>query len=128
LTVAVAELATFLMVERQIGMLWTLGIALTTAVLGSFLVRRAGGSVLRELRQKMAAGVLPGRELTHGAAVLVAGALLISPGFLTDTIGFLLLIRPVRDAIHRRIVDRYRDRVTVSGLGQSPIIDVESWE
>jgi UPF0716 protein FxsA len=129
IVVAVAELGTFLAVESRIGLLPTLGIALFTAVLGSFLVRRAGASVLRDLRREIGAGVLPGRQLTHGASILVAGALLISPGFLTDTIGFTLLIPAVRDLIHRSIVNHYQDRVSITTMGGSgEIIDVESWE
>jgi UPF0716 protein FxsA len=87
--IALAEMATFFWVESRIGLLWALGIAVTTAIVGSFLVRRAGLAVLRRLRDRVTSGQLPGRELSDGAAVLVSGAFLISPGFLTDIAGFL---------------------------------------
>lgn len=132
--VALAELATFMAVEAQIGLGATLLIALATAVLGSALVRRAGMSVWADFRRRMAEGGLPTRELSHGAAILVAGALLISPGFLTDTIGFLLLIPAVRDQIHRIVSKRLQGRVTVitssyTARADDPtIIDAEGWE
>ena len=111
--VAIAEMATFFWVESRIGLGWALGLALATAIVGSYLVRRAGLSVWARLRGKVNEGQLPGRELSDGAAILVAGAFLISPGFLTDTLGFLLLVPAVREAIHRSITRRFSSRVTV---------------
>ena len=110
--VALAEMAAFIWVGSVIGFGWALGIALVTAVLGSILVRRAGISVWGRFRGKANEGVLPGRELSDGAAILVSGAFLISPGFITDTLGFLLLIPAVRDVIYRNITKR------LSGSGQ----------
>lgn len=132
--VALLEIMTFLWVGSQIGLGWALGIALTTALIGSALVRRAGVSVLRQIRVRLDQGGLPGRELSHGAAILVAGALLISPGFITDVVGFTLLVPRVRDMIHRTVVRRFKGRVRVvsSGFGGSDengdVIDVEGWE
>lgn len=134
--IALAEMATFFWVESRIGLGWALGLALTTALIGSVLVRRAGGSVFRAIRSKAEQGKLPGRELTHGAAILVAGAFLISPGFITDTLGFLLLVPPVRDLIHRIVVKRMGDRFKVVSYVNGPsstdspqdVIDVEGWD
>ena len=130
--VALAELATFMAVESQIGLGATLLIALATAVLGSALVRRAGMTVWADFRRKLGEGGLPTRELSHGASILVAGALLISPGFLTDAIGFLLLIPAVRDKVHQFAGKRMQARMTVVTTGPSAhdttIIDAEGWE
>lgn len=134
--VALAEMATFFWVGARIGLGWALGLALGTAIIGSVLVRRAGISVLRSIRVKWSQGKLPGRELTHGAAILVAGAFLISPGFLTDTLGFLLLVPSIRDYIHGVISKRFTNRMTVyvSGArqdtqhGYPEVIDVEEVE
>lgn len=115
--VALAEMATFFWVESRIGLGWALGLALTTAVIGSVLVRRAGVSVLRAIRTRWSQGALPGRELTHGAAILVAGAFLISPGFLTDTLGFLLLVPAMRDRIHNIVSKRITSRMSVYVAG-----------
>ena len=82
-------------------------------MLGSVLVRCAGLSVWGRFRGKVNQGVLPGRELSDGAAILVSGAFLISPGFITDTLGFLLLIPAVRDMIYRNITKRLSGRVNV---------------
>ena len=140
--VAIAELSLFMAVEARIGLGNALLLALATAVVGSILVRRAGSAVLSDFRRRMGEGAVPARELTHGAAVLVAGALLISPGFLTDLVGFALLVPAVRDVVHHQASRRLRSRVTVvgapppPGFGTGPprrradqeIIDVESWE
>jgi len=131
--VALAEIATFMAVESRIGLGATLLIALFTAVLGSSLVRRAGMAVWADFRRRLASGGMPTRELSHGAAILVAGAFLISPGFLTDTIGFLLLVPAVRDRIHRIASNRLEGKLTVVTPAYSPpsdptIIDVEGWE
>jgi UPF0716 protein FxsA len=135
--VALAEIATFMAVESRIGLGVTLLIALATAIIGSALVRRAGATVWNEFRTRLSSGGLPAREMSHGAAILVAGALLISPGFLTDAIGFLLLVPAVRDRLHGVISRRFADRVhvvttsTTAGSPTAPprdVIDVEGWE
>jgi len=115
--VAVAEMATFFWVESKIGLGWALGLALLTALVGSFLVRRAGLSVLGRLQRKVSQGQLPGRELSDGAAILVSGAFLISPGFITDVLGFLLLIPAVRGVVYQTISKRVSARVRVFGAG-----------
>lgn len=111
--VAIAEMATFFWVESRIGLAWALALALATAIIGSYLVRRAGLSVLGRIRHKLNQAQLPGRELSDGAAILVSGAFLISPGFITDTLGFLLLLPPTRDLIYRVVSKRLSSRVTV---------------
>jgi UPF0716 protein FxsA len=111
--VALAEMLTFFWVGARIGLGWALGLALATALVGSYLVRRAGLLVWRRLRQKLEVGELPGRELSDGAAILIAGAFLISPGFITDTLGFLLLMPFIRDGIYGLVSKRFRNRVTV---------------
>lgn len=134
--VALAEMATFFWVESRIGLGWALGLALATAVIGSYLVRLVGLSVLARIQRKLGQGTLPGRELSHGAAILVSGAFLISPGFITDVLGFLLLLPPIRDLIHRIVAKRLTARVNVlDGDVRGPrpgpdedVIDIESWE
>lgn len=110
---AVAEMATFFWVGSRIGFGWALGLAIATAVIGSILVRRSGLSVLSRIQDKMNQGRPPGRELSDGAAILVAGAFLISPGFITDTLGFLLLIPAVRDLAYRLVTKRLSGRFTL---------------
>lgn len=138
--ISIAEMATFFWVGDRIGLGWALGLALTTALIGSYLVRRAGISVLRRFQAKVDQAQLPGRELTDGAAILVAGAFLISPGFLTDTIGFLLLVPGIRGVIHRYLTRRLSSRFTIftdqrivtsewrADTGPGDIIDIDPHE
>jgi UPF0716 protein FxsA len=131
--IALAEMATFLWVGSRIGLGWALGLALLTALLGSFLVKLAGLSVFARFRGRLRDGEVPGRELSDAGAILVAGAFLISPGFITDTLGFVLLIPAVRAWIHqslsRRLSARFggfgggSHRAGPPGLGD--VIDVE---
>lgn len=118
--VALAEMATFFWVESRIGLLWALAIAASTAIIGSILVRRAGISVLGRMRRRWSEGKVPGRELSDGAAVLVAGAFLISPGFLTDALGFLLLLPAFQSLVYRTISSRVSSRVSVFTSGPRP--------
>ncbi len=113
LLVSLAEMAAFLWVGSQVGFGWALGLAVLTAVLGAILVRRAGLSTLGQIKAKMSSGQVPGRELSDGAAILVAGAFLISPGFITDTIGFMLLVPSVRSWVHRVLSRRVSARFNV---------------
>lgn len=129
--IALAEMATFFWVESRIGLGWALGLAAATAVIGSVLVRRAGLSVLARLQDRIGQGQLPGRELSDGAAVLVSGAFLISPGFITDILGFLLLVPVVRAAIYGIASKRISSRVTVVSndiWGDSDVIDIDDVE
>lgn len=111
--ISIAEMATFFWVESRIGLVYALGLAIATALIGSFLVRRSGLSVLSRIGDRVNRGELPGRELVDGAAILVSGAFLISPGFITDTLGFLLLVPPVRDVVYRVVSSRLSGRITV---------------
>lgn len=95
----VTEIAVFIMVGGQIGIIPTIAIILTTAIIGSFLLRKQGLGLLGRIQEKMNRGEMPGRDLVHGVMVLAAGLLLLTPGFVTDTIGFSLFIPGVRDKI-----------------------------
>jgi UPF0716 protein FxsA len=98
LAVPALEIAVFIVVGQQIGLFATLAMIFITAVIGSILLRIQGFGLLREIQKVLDEGGVPGRELVHGVMILLAGALLLTPGFVTDTIGFLLFIPPVRDA------------------------------
>jgi UPF0716 protein FxsA len=129
--VALLEMVSFFWIGSQIGYGWALLIALFTALLGSYLVRRAGATVWGQLRRRLNRGEIPGRELAHGAAILVAGAFLISPGFITDATGLLLLVPAVRDFLYRRFSSRLTSRVGVFPGGHRPgaeVIDVDGWD
>ena len=90
------ELAVLIEVGRHIGILATLALIVTTGVLGAYLARSQGLAVLRQMRVETAAGRLPAEPLVDGVIILLAGAVLLTPGFLTDIAGFLCLIPAFR--------------------------------
>jgi UPF0716 protein FxsA len=98
------ELYFLIKVGSIIGALPTIGLSLLTAVIGGYLVRRQGLSVLMRVRDMLEQGEMPALELLDGALLLLCGFALLLPGFVTDTIGFLLLIPPLRHALIRRYV------------------------
>jgi UPF0716 protein FxsA len=132
---AVAEMATFFWVESRVGLAAALALALATALIGSVVVRRVGLSALERFTRRLQQGGLPGRELGDGAMILVAGAFLISPGFVTDTLGFLLLLPPVRELLYRAVSKRLSARMAVvssgfqtfetGSFGEGEVIDVD---
>mgnify|MGYP000100180868 CR=1 FL=1 len=93
------EIMVFASVGEEIGLMNTLLLALITAIIGGILVKRQGLQTLAAMRQSMDKGQMPVGELFDGFCLVVSGATLITPGFITDTIGFLLLIPPFRAAI-----------------------------
>lgn len=111
--VPLAELFLLLQVGEWIGLWWTLGLVVATGVAGAALARIEGLRTLWAFRGELARGKLPSQSIQDGLAVLVGGALLLTPGLLTDVFGFSLLLPPtrrwiqarVRRAIERRIRD-----------------------
>jgi UPF0716 protein FxsA len=101
-TVSVVELLVLAAVEDRIGLGPTLAIILLTGVVGASLVRSQGFSVFARARLQMSQGAFPGRELAHGALVLIGGALLLTPGFLTDALGFALMVPAFREVVRVR--------------------------
>jgi UPF0716 protein FxsA len=106
-----AELFVIIKVGEALGVVTTLVLLVGMSVLGAALVKREGLGVLRRARQRMDAGGVPGRELVDGVLVLAAGALLLTPGFITDAVGLLLLLPPVRAGLRAYAIRRLRLRV-----------------
>jgi UPF0716 protein FxsA len=100
------EIYVFIQVAGAIGTLQTMAMIILTGVLGAYLARREGFAVLRRLQSQLQAGHLPADELIDGAMILVGGALLLTPGFLTDAVGFALVIPPLR-AMLKNLLRRY---------------------
>lgn len=95
----VAELTVLIDVGDEIGALSTVGLCILTAVVGLGLVRHQGIGLMMDMQRAAADGRPVGAALVHGAFLLIAGFCLMIPGFLTDGLGFLLLIPPVRSAL-----------------------------
>ncbi|MEJ2048894.1 MAG: FxsA family protein [Calditrichota bacterium] len=97
--IPVIELYVIIKIGGMIGALNTILIILTTAVIGAYLAKQQGLLVIRNIRQAVQGGRVPGRELLHGLIVLLGGLMLLTPGFITDIIGISALIPPIRISI-----------------------------
>ena len=105
------EIAGFIWVGGQIGIIATLAAIVLTAVLGVAIVRRQGLGIVLDSRAMMERGEVPARQFADMMMIGIAGVLLVIPGFLTDIFGFALLIPPVRDWLYRLLS---RNMVVVS--------------
>jgi UPF0716 protein FxsA len=101
LVVPVIEIALFIQVGGAIGVWPTIGLVLLSAAVGAALLRAQGLSVLGQVQARLRAGEDPGPALAHGALILVAGLMLLTPGFFTDALGLALLVPPLRAAVIR---------------------------
>jgi len=95
----IVELGVLLRVNESIGLLNTLALVVITGVVGAFLARMQGLMVLDAIRRDMAEGRMPAPRVMDGVMILAAGLLLVTPGLITDGVGFLLLVPAVRHAI-----------------------------
>ncbi len=111
LVVPLLDLALLVTVGERIGLLPTVGIVVLTAVVGSWLARREGTAAWRRVQQKLATGGVPGPELIDGVVILMAGTLLLTPGFLTDVVGLLGLFPPTRALARRGLKSRFERAV-----------------
>jgi len=97
--VPVVEISLLIRVGGSIGGFNTILIVILTAVLGAYLVRQQGFETLRNVQQKTNQGTIPAMEMAEGVALLFAGAVLLTPGFITDAIGFALLTPTIRRSL-----------------------------
>ena len=111
--VPILEIARFIQVGDVIGLWPTLAIVILTALAGTVLMRLQGLHALSRLKQSLATGGDPVGPIAHGALILVAGVLLLTPGFFTDAVGLSLLVPPVRETLIRWGASR----VTVQAAG-----------
>jgi len=104
--VPLLEIWLIIKVGSQIGALSTIGLIVLTAVIGVALLRQQGLATLNKVQAQMQAGELPATGMLEGMLLFFAGALLLTPGFFTDTVGFVLLIPPLRRAIALWLLER----------------------
>jgi UPF0716 protein FxsA len=104
IVVPLVELYVIIQVGQAIGALPTIGLLLLDSLLGSWLLRAQGRTVWRRFREALSAGRPPARETVDGALVIVGGALMLAPGFITDAFGVLLLLPPTRAAVRRGLL------------------------
>ena len=99
LLVPIAEIYVLIEVGSVVGPVATVGLVVLTAVVGAVLMRAQGLATVFRARSAMAQGEVPALQLLEGAVILIAGALLLTPGFLTDATGFALLVPPLRQRL-----------------------------
>jgi UPF0716 protein FxsA len=123
--VPIAEIYVIIQVGQQIGALWTVLILIADSLIGAWLLRQQGRRAWAAFQTALAEGRMPHREVLDGVLIILGGALLLTPGFLTDIVGLLLLIPPTR-AGFRRLLTRMMlrrsrfgwARVVVGGPGR----------
>jgi len=128
LVVPLVELAVIIQVGQAIGVLETIVLLIAVSVLGGWLVKREGMGVVRRISTAVNGGRVPGRELADGALIILAGALLITPGFVSDVLGIALLLPPVRAVVRPILMTALAKRALVGRVGRvppgGPIVDV----
>lgn len=113
LIVPFVELYVIIQVAHAFGALDTVALLILVSVAGAWLMKREGVSVWRRFRRQVEAGHVPGREIADGVMILVAGALMLTPGFLTDLVGIALLLPPVRAGVRALLLRRAARRAGV---------------
>jgi UPF0716 protein FxsA len=126
IAVPAVEIALFIQVGGWIGTWPTLGLILATAIIGSVLLRRQGMAMVMTIRDKLNRGEAPRAELVEGVVLVIAGAFLLTPGFFTDTVGFLLLVPPLRQWAARRALAMVDTR-TGTVRRDADVIDVDDY-
>jgi UPF0716 protein FxsA len=122
--VPVVELMLLIQLGKVVGLLPTLGLVIFTGVTGAWLARAEGLRVLFQFQKELASGRLPGQAMLDGAAVLVGGAFLLTPGIMTDFVGFSLLFPPTRRWIQRRVRKRLERGIAD---GTVRVVTMGSW-
>jgi UPF0716 protein FxsA len=115
IVVPIVEIYVIIQVGQAIGALWTIALLVADSILGSVLMRAQGRAAWRRFNEAIAVGRVPAREVLDGVLVIFGGALLLTPGFVTDVFGLSFLLPPTRAVIRRLLVRRFAGRFRVSG-------------
>ena len=114
IVVPIAELYVLIQIGQAIGVLPTIALLIADSVLGAALMRAQGRAAWLRFNTALAEGRVPGREVMDGALVIFGGALLLTPGFLSDFLGLILLLPPTRALVRRVLVKRFGDRLVAT--------------
>jgi UPF0716 protein FxsA len=115
--VPIAELAVVIQVGQAIGVWWTIALLIADSILGSILMRAQGRAAWRRFNETLHAGRVPAREVLDGGLVMFGGLLLLTPGFITDVLGLVLLVPPTRAIVRRVLARRLAQRMVMSTSG-----------
>ena len=113
LVVPLAELYVIIQVGQAFGALNTIALLIVISAVGAWLAKREGVSVWRRFQRQVQSGAVPGKEIADGVMILFAGALLMSPGFLTDLLGIALLMPPVRAVVRSAVMKQAARRAGI---------------
>ena len=108
--IPIIEISIFITIGSNIGILNTIAIILLTALIGIFMVRRRGLSLLFDAQSNLSQGIMPTEEIKGGIFLLISGLLLITPGFFTDCIGFAIFLKPVQSFISLKAKNYFQSR------------------
>lgn len=111
IVIPVVELYTLIEIGKKIGTLPTMGIIILTAILGAYLVKNQGFMILKKIKNNIDEGIMPGDSLIQGAIILAGGILLLTPGFITDTAGFIFLIPGTRKIIKKYLLKWLKGKI-----------------
>ena len=120
IVVSLVELTVLIQVGQVIGPLWTVLLLIVVSAVGAWLVKREGIKAWRRFRAAIEEARLPTREVVDGGLVLFGGALLLTPGFITDIVGLVFIAPPTRALLSRVIRTRIRWRVGLPGMAPPP--------
>ena len=109
-----------------IGLLMTLGTIVVTGIAGAALARQQGLGVINQVRQRMSSGQVPGQALADGILILIGAALLLTPGFLTDIVGFSFLIPATRKLYRAKVLHWFQHHVRIQRAGGIDVFVVDS--
>jgi len=116
LAIPIVEMILLIEIGRRIGLLATLGVVVLTGIIGAMLARAEGLEVFRRIQSDLAEGRLPGDAILDGVFVLAGGLLLLTPGLLTDLVGFLVLVPFTRAPIRRVVLRKLQSLVDTRAI------------
>ncbi len=129
LVIPLIEIAILIQIGQVIGAAWTILLVIVTAAIGAGLFRQQGLSTLSRVQTQLDNGHLPAIELIEGVMLLVSGAMLLTPGFFTDVIGFLILVPQIRQRLASKFLSGFiATRIRTNQRDNGTIIEGEHWE
>jgi len=109
--IPVTELYILIEVGKKIGSLTTIGVIILTGIIGAYLVKGQGFMILRKIQNDLNEGIMPGDSLIQGAIILAGGILLLTPGFVTDIVGFIFLIPASRNIVKKYLLKWLKGKI-----------------
>ena len=119
IAIPIIEMWLLISISRHIGALLTISLVVATAVIGVHWLRQQGFSTLLKLNERLSAGEMPAREITEGVIITIGGALLLTPGFATDALGFACLFAPSRALLVKSLFSRIQNGIMASAMSAS---------